>query len=217
MDRALSERAALAGEWCLFNAPYLLTLGVACALLDDGRPYVAACSVFFVSLTGYALHRIAHTIKYAKTFEVLSTCPAIGGAIGGLLSHMDFHRAVHHDERESRKLSNTLIEMYQNLLSQGLGQIALNVWWWGGALNNWIMAMWAALYTSAHLINFRVHPARVHELHHQHPSTNFEPYLYDLLFDTYSGPETISTNDHYNYGVANILVITAALLAFKKN
>ena len=197
----------------MFNAPYLLALFVACALLDDGRPYVALCSVFFVSLTGYALHRIAHTIKYAETFERLST----GRTMRAILSHMDFHSGVHHDERESRKLSNTLIEMYQNLLSQGLGQVAMNAWWWGGALNNWIMAMWAVLYTSAHLINFRVRPASVHELHHRHPSTNFEPYLYDLLFDTYSGPETITTNMHYNYGVANILVITAVLLVFKKN
>jgi len=217
MERSLSERVSLAGEWCLFNAPYLLAVFVACALLDDGRPCVTGGSVFFVSLTGYALHRIAHTIKYADTFEGLSACPVIGDALRALLSHMDFHSAIHHDDRESRKVSNTLIEMYQNLLSQGLAQVVVNEWWWGGVLNNWVMGMWAVLYTSAHLINFRVLPARVHELHHERPNTNFEPYLYDILFDTYSGPETISTNMHYNYGVANILVITAALLVFKKN
>lgn len=210
------HRLALANAWCRFNAPYLSAILVSCALLADGSPIVSLVSLGFVSVTGYMFHRIAHTMKYTIEFECLSTCPVLGGLWRPLLAHLDFHSDVHHDERVAHTVKNTLIELYQNLIAQGLLQIAINALLLANALNNRVMVFWSLLYTSGHLVNQPMVSDSAHTRHHKTPNKNFEPYIYDLLFDTYSDTDTITTNMMYNYAVVNMAIITTVLLRFKK-
>jgi len=80
--------------------------------------------------------------------------------------------------------------------------------------NMMIMLLWILVYTSVHLINYRIVHPNSHIAHHMDYYTNLSlTDFFDLLFDTSHDKNNIQDINHFTI---NVLVITF-LLYISKN
>lgn len=190
-------------------------------------PYLDVAVTFIASMyLGYDLHRKTHERNISTLYDswdnpvldyIKTHMPALESGLKWLVYHGDFHDKVHHDSHVNKNPYNVLVEVYQNLLSEGLIAAALCYWIrpsitiWGRIITPHIptMVFWALLYTSAHNINYAILNPQEHINHHLFPNTNFGIDLMDILFDTKHEPEGYEIMHH---AVPNIIIITALIL-----
>ena len=110
------------------------------------------------------------------------------------------------------------MEGFQNILFGGgliiiflkLFKIKFNILNYNYSLNNYIIILWALLYSSYHLINYTLkNPNNTHTEHHINYNTNYGPDFMDILLGTKYDTNHIDNN---NDGAINLIIITIFLL-----
>jgi sterol desaturase/sphingolipid hydroxylase (fatty acid hydroxylase superfamily) len=115
---------------------------------------------------------------------------------------LDFHNKIHHSKK-GITLLNEFIESILNILSQSW-LLFVNMYS-NNYLNNKIIIFWSLIYVTVHLINYNINnKLRIHRQHHQNQKKNYEPYIFDIIFNTaYKGVLIES----YNHIAINVLVL----------
>ena len=217
-------RDSILGNWPFWTACLISLSAIA---YSQSVPYLDVAITFIASMyLGYDLHRKTHerdiTALYNKwdspvLHYIKKYIPWLETGIKWFVYHCDFHDKIHHDSNINKRPYNVLVEVYQNLLSEGLIAAALCYWLrpaitiCGRTITPHIptIVFWALLYTSAHNINYEILRPQEHINHHLNPQTNFGIDLLDILFGTKYEPEGFEIMHH---AVPNIVVITALIL-----
>lgn len=221
-------RDSIIGNW-----PFWTTCIVCLSTIaySQSVSYMNVILTFIASMyIGYDLHRKTHernisvlydnldnqTLKYIKAYM-----PALESGLKWFMEHCDFHDKIHHNTEINKEPYNVFVEVYQNLLSEGLIAAAL-CYWLRPSLNIGKITIsphiptiifWSLLYTSVHNINYEIIRPQEHINHHLSPDTNFGIDLMDILHDTKYEPEGYEIMHH---AVPNIIIITVLILWFQK-
>lgn len=217
-------RDSILGNW-----PFWTTCMACLSLIayTQSVSYLDVVVTFISSMyLGYELHRNTHKRNITALYDswdkavpeyIKAHMPTLESWLRWFVYHCDFHDKVHHDSDVNKQPYNVMVEVYQNLLSEGLIAAALCYWLRPSiklgdrtiAPHIPTMVFWALLYTSAHNINYVIMPPQEHINHHLFPHTNFGIDLMDILLDTKHEPEGYEIMHH---AVPNIIIITALIL-----
>ena len=237
-DRKRKRSVHVENKWVrardsiLANWPFWTACTAALVIMthNDGTPYLDAFITFVASVyLGYDLHRKTHIRNVTKFYDemdnpivtyIRENTPRLDAAVKWFACHGDFHVEVHHDSTVNRKPYNVLVEVYQNLLTEGLIAAALcyllnpSATICGITIRPHIptVVFWSLLYTSVHNINYDIIRPKEHVNHHLFPDTNFGIDLLDILCDTKHEPEGFEIMHH---AVPNIVGITLLILYFR--
>ncbi len=221
-------RDSILGNWPFWAACLVCLSMVA---YTQSVSYLDVAVTFIASMyLGYDLHRKTHERNITALYDswdsqildyIKAHMPALESGLRWFVYHCDFHDKIHHDSNVNKRPYNVLVEVYQNLLSEGLIAAALCYWLspsiriGGRTITPHVptMVFWALLYTSAHNINYEILRPQEHINHHLFPHTNFGIDLMDILFDTKYEPEGFEIMHH---AVPNIIIITALILWIPK-
>ena len=223
-NKWLRARNSILANWSFWTS---CCIGIAMISYTDGASYFCVLTTFVASIyLGYEIHRKTHIRDITSSYENLDNpiinrlvkyFPKLESIIRRVISHGDFHNNVHHDSNVNKEPCNALVEVYQNLLSEGLIAAAMCYWLrpaltiCGATLKPHIptIIFWSLLYTSVHNINYTIINPSEHINHHLFPNTNFGIDLMDILCDTKCEPEGFEL---LNHAVPNIIVITMIIL-----
>jgi hypothetical protein len=191
-------------------------------------------SVILVMSTGYMAHYIAHILDFKQLYIDFIYSNYFFGEKFRLFSEkthkkiqkcivytLDFHDTIHHDSSINKSGVNIFIEAVQNLLLEGGLWIIASIIFGLGIeccgeiyrLNMMIMLLWILVYTSVHLINYRIVHPNSHIAHHMDYYTNLSlTDFFDLVFDTSHDKNNIQDINHFTI---NVLVITFLLYVSK--
>ena len=217
-------RDSILGNWPFWTVCLVCLSTIA---YSQSVPYLDVVVTFVASMyLGYDLHRKTHERNITALYDGLNSpildyvkthMPWLEAGLKWFVYHCDFHDKIHHDSKINKRPYNVMVEVYQNLLSEGLIAAALCCWLrptitiGGRAFSPHVptIVFWALLYTSVHNINYEILRPQEHINHHLHPQTNFGIDLMDILFDTKYEQEGFEIMHH---AVPNIVVITALIL-----
>ena len=212
------------------------TCCIVCVLLlvrfgKSGDSILSAFVTFIATMCiGYDVHRRTHERSVSNMYEtsknpivsyIRDDLPILKSAISWFIYHCDFHCLIHHDSSVNKTLYNRLIEVYQNLLSEGLIVAYLvykldpSVSIGGITLRPHIptIIFWALIYTSVHNINYDLLHPKEHVNHHLYPSTNYGIDLLDILCETKHETDSIEIMHH---GLPNLVISAMAIIQFQQ-
>ena len=188
-------------------------------------------SLILAILIGYGIHYISHLIDLTKIYnnKCLKNYPTLNKIINkSILYTWDFHDKIHHNVNDSKTFINLLIEFIQNILTQGLLFIIVDIFILSFMItlnfkiinkifnfipNKAIILLWALFYSTIHIINYNILNPIQHRQHHKHQFTNLDPVEFtDIIFDTKYDYKYIQD---YNHGSINIIIITILIIYFK--
>ena len=189
---------------------------------------IAGClSFIFASLLGYFVHYIAHKVDYTKLYNDFKENYTLHNNIPVYLDKLlyfmayisDFHDKQHHDSDINTKWNNILIEGIENIFMEGgflviLSRIlgfGIQTRWGSIILNYPIIILWGLLYTTVHLINYKL-VDNPHKNHHKNYTTNYGIDTLDILFDTKYDDNNI---EDMNHGGFNIIILLVLIILIK--
>ena len=197
----------------------------------SGDCMLSAFITFLVTMClGYDVHKRTHERSITTMYET-STNPMISyirdelpifrSAVNWFIYHCDFHSLVHHDSSVNKTLYNRLVEIYQNLMSEGLIVAYLvykldpSITLGGLTIRPHIptIIFWALLYTSVHNINYDILHPQEHVNHHLYPNTNYGIDLLDILCETKYETDSVEIMHH---GVPNLILATLAIIQYQQ-
>ena len=183
-------------------------------------------SVFLAMFVGYFIHMLSHHISFVELYnDSLNQSKYIPKSVhkinkSFLKYTFDFHDLIHHDSSINKSHTNILIEGIQNLIFEG-GLIILFYLYFKiklvlnnetYSINPYVVLFWMILYTSVHLINYRlVHP-NSHIAHHMDYYKNLSlTDLFDLIFGSKYDENEIQDLDHFTinavFSVLGIIIV----------
>tara|TARA_B100001093_G_scaffold497337_1_gene544148 strand:+ start:197 stop:1312 length:1116 start_codon:yes stop_codon:yes gene_type:complete len=190
-------------------------------------------SVMVAMLVGYVVHLIAHLMEYEEVYDdfvnynknFLGKFPeSFHKFIKILIRYtLGFHDVIHHNSSINKKWYNIIIEGIQNLFMEGGFLIVLSILTDFGIklgkeiykLNHSVILLWALLYTTVHLINYRVVHPNAHINHHMDYYKNLSlTDFFDLFFGTKYNKEDIQDLKHFTF---NVIVICILIIFLKSN
>tara|TARA_B100001093_G_scaffold364862_2_gene349643 strand:+ start:3730 stop:4701 length:972 start_codon:yes stop_codon:yes gene_type:complete len=140
---------------------------------------------------------------------------------------VDFHDKIHHNTEINNTWYNEIMEFIQNMLMEGgfliiLGSylnLSLRVFNENYVFNNYVLLLWAIVYSSVHIINYQniFRPLKIHSPHVTHHVNsylhNFGPDPADILFGTKYNVNDLENINHYSF---NIIVATILIIFLKE-
>jgi hypothetical protein len=185
-------------------------------------------TLIFAMIAGWVVHCISHHYDFYAMYEssgfskVCSKVPFLDTIIRNIMYYVgDFHDKIHHDTSVNKTPINLLMEIAQNILTQGGIVILLSAWLDFGllingqtfALNHSVLLLWGLFYATIHNINYNFMTNKIHEEHHLNNRTNYGIDIVDIIFDT---KYDLSHIEDHNHGIINIVMITGALIFLRK-
>ena len=190
-------------------------------------------SVMVAMLIGYVVHLIAHLMDYEKAYDDLVNnnknflgkfSESFHKFIKILIRYtFGFHDVIHHNSSINKKWYNIIIEGIQNLFMEGGFLIVFSILTDFGIklgkeiykLNHSVILLWALLYTTVHLINYRIVHPNAHINHHMDYYKNLSlTDFFDLFFGTKYNKEDIQDLKHFTF---NVIVICILIIFLKSN
>jgi len=160
----------------------------------DKNIYVALLTFLVLHFWSYFSHKITHNFP----------------------SFMIFHD-YHHNSEINKEWYSILIETLTNLITRSGGiliffNLLIQKYYGYQILNNYVVLLYALLYTSVHMINFHNMNMPTHVNHHTDLSKNIGPDLIDMLFGSKLEGDDI---EDLNHSSINILIITVLVILSK--
>lgn len=197
-------------ENILFVLTYLFSSILLATKLENKSLYITVITMIMTPLFGYFHHVISHNYDFQKLAYGNNEMSTLTKTVVYLLN---FHSQVHHNTLVNTKSINLIIEGFQNLLNQGFVLILINKLLLNDYLVNNVIALYAFLYTTIHLVNYNLYKSKAHENHHKDPYTNYGPYLFDILFNT---ADEEGKHEDWNIVSINVIIITTTLFVINK-
>ena len=196
-------------------------------------------SIFIAMIFGWWVHMISHSTDFLQLYDDLLKSESIFGKLLNYLPEfvhnfirgiayyvLDFHDKIHHDSTINKRWYNVLMEGLENLLMEG-GFIIIVANILNVELiiknsfindtfrfNNTLIFIWGLLYTTVHLINYRIIHPNPHIEHHMDYYTNYGIDTIDILFNT---KYDIKGVEVFNHGTINIIVIFVLIYLLKES
>ena len=173
-------------------------------------------SAFLAMFLGYIIHLVSHHVSFVELYnDTLNQSKYVSNSVHeinkSLIKYtLDFHDLIHHDSSINKSYLNVLMEGIQNLLFEG-GVIILFFLYFqiklvlnneAYTINPYVVLFWMFLYTTVHLINYRlVHP-NSHISHHMNYYKNLSlTDFFDLVFGSKYDENEIQDLDHFTINV----------------
>jgi hypothetical protein len=223
----------------IFWSVYVLS--ISCLSLRYGKQSTGCKNIIGGFLTtiscmiiGWSVHLWVHINDFQQTYEdilnsetifskVLNSLPTFVHKIiiwicGNVL---DFHDKIHHDSSVNEIWYNVLMEASENILMEGGLIVVLSRMFNLGlrfhdevyVFNHSISLVWALLYTTVHLINYKLIRSNTHTDHHKNCYTNFGIDTLDIVFNT---KYDINKPEIFNHGAINMILLTALIFFIKE-
>jgi hypothetical protein len=223
----------------IFWSVYVLS--ISCLSLRYGKQSTGCKNIIGGFLTtiscmiiGWSVHLWVHINDFQQTYEdilnsetifskVLNSLPTFVHKIiiwicGNVL---DFHDKIHHDSSVNEIWYNVLMEASENILMEGGLIVVLSRMFNLGlrfhdevyVFNHSISLVWALLYTTVHLINYKLIRSNTHTDHHKNCYTNFGIDTLDIVFNT---KYDINKPEIFNHGAINMTLLTALIIFIKE-
>ena len=189
-------------------------------------------SIILAMLIGYVVHLISHLMDYEKLYDDFIDSNKIFNMIPESIHKFmkliirytfNFHDVIHHNSNINKKWYNILIEGIQNMIMEGVGLIIFSLFTNFGLklgaemykLNHSTILLWSLLYTTVHLINYRIVHPNSHINHHKDYYKNLSlTDLFDILFGTKYDKNDIQDLKHFTI---NVLIIFILIIFLKSN
>ena len=190
-------------------------------------------SVVSAMLLGYVVHLIAHLMDYEEAYDHLvdynkkflgKFSESFHKFIKILIRYtFGFHDIIHHNSSINKKWYNIILEGIQNLFMEGGFLIMFSILTDFGIklgkeiykFNHSVILLWALLYTTVHLINYRIVHPNAHINHHMNYYKNLSlTDFFDLFFGTKYNKENIQDLNHFTF---NLIVICILIFFLKSN
>ena len=188
-----------------------------------------------ISMTvGYAIHICSHLSDFEQLYINMLASDSWLGSIFRQLPNwlnkvnrwilanvVDFHDKIHHNSEINRRWYYIVVEGLQNILTEGAVLIilsrcfglAVQIWGESYTLNHQIAALWALMYATMHLINYRVWHPNSHVAHHINYYKNFGLDTLDIIFNT---KHDLSDPENLNHSTPNIVLIAMLIIIIKE-
>tara|TARA_B110000208_G_C11788192_1_gene436403 strand:+ start:1307 stop:2146 length:840 start_codon:yes stop_codon:yes gene_type:complete len=179
-------------------------------------------SFILASLLGYFVHYISHKVDYTKLYTEFKEYYTLHDKLPLYLDKLihiftyiiDFHDKQHHDSNINTKWYNILIEGIENILMEGgllvilakLLGFGIHTRWGNIILNYPIIILWGLLYTTVHLVNYKI-VDNPHKNHHKNYTTNYGIDSLDIIFNTKYDINNIENMNHAGFNIIIILVL----------
>jgi len=185
-------------------------------------------------VVGWSVNMWVHVNDFQKTYEdilnsetifskALNSLPTfVHKIISWIARHVfDFHDKTHHDSSVNEIWYNVLMEALENVLMEGgiivvlsrMFNIGLRIHEEVYVFNHSISLAWALLYTTVHLINYKLIRQNTHMDHHKDCYTNFGIDTLDIVFNT---KYDINEPEVFNHGAINMFFLTALIVFIKE-
>ena len=186
-------------------------------------------TLMFSMISGYFVHVVSHQFEPVSIHDRLKTAVSyifsekIGNVIeylfSGIFNFFLFHDVVHHDSSKNKQFVNVIIEVFQNLLTQGFGLVAfyklfafsISIFGYKVEFNYAILAAWGLLYATIHHINYNIIIPYAHIQHHKNKFCNYGIEFMDIIF----GSKHETTPEYINHASINILIIMLFIIYVK--
>ena len=185
-------------------------------------------------IIGWLVHLWVHINDFQQTYEdilnsetifskVLNSLPTfVHKIIRWICGHvLDFHDKIHHDSSVNKIWYNVLMEASENVLMEGGLIVVLSRMFNLGLrfheevyiFNHTISLVWALLYTTVHLINYKLISPNTHMDHHKDCYTNFGIDTLDIVFNT---KYDMNKPEIFNHGAINMFFLTVLVVFIKE-
>ena len=185
-------------------------------------------------IIGWSVHLWVHINDFQQTYEdilnsetifskALNSLPTFVHKIISWISRhvFDFHDKTHHDSSVNDIWYNVFMEASENVLMEGGLIVVLSRMFNLGlrfheevyVFNHSISLVWALLYTTVHLINYKLIRSNTHMDHHKDRYTNFGIDTLDIVFNT---KYDINKPEIFNHGAINMFFLTALIVFIKE-
>ena len=185
-------------------------------------------------VVGYIIHICSHLLDFGQLYTNMLSSDSWLGAIfrrlpnslnrfvGWILSNVvDFHDKIHHNSGINRRWYYIAVEGVQNTLTEGgilvmLSRtfgLGIQVWGESYKLNHPIALLWALMYATMHLINYRVLHPNSHVAHHMDYYKNFGLDTLDIIFNT---KHDLNDPENLNHSTPNIVLIAILIIIIKE-
>ena len=184
-------------------------------------------------IIGYLVHVWSHHTDFERLYTELlhsngffgkmcnSFPNVVNKGIKWVLGNIiDFHDKIHHNSNINTKWYNVLTEAIENLLMEGgfiiiiskLLKLQIGIMGETCTFNYAIIAMWALIYTSTHLINYTYIIPNAHIEHHKNYHKNYGIDTLDIIFNT---KDNLNNPEIINHYAINVIIVTILIVLFR--
>lgn len=192
--------------------------------------YITFIGVIFV---GYLAHLISHYYDFEEIYNQIyrllkskdiTINERIDRYIRNIIKYtFDFHDKIHHVSEINKNPENILIEIIQNILSQGgiiillFYRVKIIISTNELRLNTYVIVLWISIYLYIHHVYYNVSSSEEHKIHHKNPKYNLDSVnIFDIIMNTI--PPTPKDSQHetlYTKNSASIFILIMTYILYK--
>ena len=188
--------------------------------------YITFVCVIFI---GYLLHLISHYFDFEEIYSIIRRSlktkgitikESIDGYARIIIRYtFDFHDKIHHSSDMNKKPENILIEIIQNILSQGgfiimlFHNLKIIVSKTEFKLNPYVIVLWISIYLYIHHVYYNLTNSEEHKIHHKNPRYNLDSVnIFDIIVNRIPSTENEIV---YNKNSVSFFILIMTYILYK--